>query len=102
MSDDNRLDGTWKNSVFKLVIRKNKYVSFFNGFRYGKGTIIYGNENFTLTSTHARSWLFFWFPFVETVKGKYAIADDGVNVLNIEGRYCDLNGIWENGVVSGR
>ena len=97
MNEYNRLDGKWKNGAFKLVIKKNKYVSFFRGFRYGKGRIIYDNENFTLTSTHARSWLFFWVSFVETVIGKYAIADDGVNVLNVEGRYCDLNGVWAHG-----
>lgn len=89
-----KLDGAWKNGSFKLVISKNRYLSYFNNFRYGKGTIIYDNENFSLTSTHARCWLFFWFPFVETVKGKYNIENDEVTISNIEGRYCEQNGIW--------
>jgi hypothetical protein len=54
-----KLDGTWANGVFKLIIKGNTYVSLYNGSLYGKGTILYDNENFTITSTHAR-WLFFY------------------------------------------
>ena len=96
MNENNQLDGTWKNGIFKLVIRKNKYVSFYNGFRYGRGEITYDDENFTLTSTHARSRLFFWVPFVECVKGNYDISDDKkmVTISNIDGRYSGQNGTW--------
>jgi hypothetical protein len=53
-----KLDGTWSNGVFKLIIKRDTYVSLYNGLLYGKGTMLYDNENFTLTSTHAR-WMFF-------------------------------------------
>ena len=86
--------GTLVQDVFKIKIRENAYVSFCNGRRYGKRTIIYDNENFTLTSTHAR-WLFFWSPFIETVNGKYIKENAQViTVSGIEGRYSDYNGIW--------
>jgi hypothetical protein len=42
------LDGTWVNGSFKLRIKGNTYVSFYNGSHYGKGTIEYDNENVTL------------------------------------------------------
>jgi hypothetical protein len=87
------LDGKWGNGFFKLVIKRNTYVSFYNGYRYGKGTFVYDNENFTLTSTHARK-LFFWTPFVEEVKGNYILTGDEVTVSNIEGRYESSNGKW--------
>jgi hypothetical protein len=94
MEKNTRLDGTWENGAFKLTIKRDKYVSFYNGFRYGKGTIMYDNENFTLASTHAY-WLFFLQqPFVETVSGKYIFVDNATTVSNIEGRYNAQNGIW--------
>jgi hypothetical protein len=92
-----KLDGTWANGVFKLIIKDNTYVSLHNGSLYGKGTIVYDHENFTITSTHAR-WLFFlWTPFVERIKGKYSIKNDELTVSNVEDRYCALNGIWIEG-----
>jgi len=96
MEKINTLDGKWGNSGFKIVLKGNAYMSFFNNLRYGKGTLIYDNENFTLTSTHAR-WFVFWIPFVETIKGKYIYANDEltiVTVSEIEGRYSDYNGKW--------
>ena len=93
MNEKNELNGTWENGCFKLVIKKNKYVSFYKGSRYGKGRVVYDNENFTLTSIHAKTWLF-WSPFVEIVTGKYSIGDKEVRASNIEGRYCDCNGTW--------
>ena len=94
MNDNNNLDGTWEKGSFRLVIKKNKYVSFYNGFRYGKGNIIYDNGDFTLTSTHAKSLLIFWTPFVEIVKGKYSIDDKAIFISKIEGRYFNYNGRW--------
>jgi hypothetical protein len=101
MEGNNWLGGIWEKlptlkalDSFKIRINGNAYVSFYNGWRYGKGTIIYDNENFTLTSTHAR-WLLFWTPFVEVVKGKYIKeSDQEITVLSIEGRYSDYSGIW--------
>jgi len=93
MEKINRLDGTWGNGLFKVVIKGNAYVSFYKNWRYGKGTITYDNERFTLTSSHARSYLF-WIPFVETVKGKFADVNGELSVSDIEGRYSDCNGIW--------
>jgi hypothetical protein len=93
----NKLDGTWSNGVFKLIIKGNTYVSLYNGSRYGKGTILYDNENFTLTSPHARRMFFLWTPFVERVKGKYIITNDELTASNVEGRYSALNGIWIEG-----
>jgi len=94
MEKNTGLNGTWENGVFRLTIKGDKYVSYYNGFRYGRGTIIYDNENFTLTSTHAY-WMFFLRqPFVETVSGKYILADNETTVSNIEGRYNTQNGIW--------
>jgi len=99
MNEKTELDGKWAymgtfvQGVFKIKIKGDAYVSFYNNSRYGKGTIIYDNDNFTLTSTHAR-WLFFRVPFVETVKGKYIKENEHVNVSEIEGRYSELNGIW--------
>ena len=91
------LNGKWKNGAFKLVIKKNKYVSYYKGFRYGKGTIDYDDVNFTLTSTHASFWLFFWVPFVEIVTGKYTNTEDiFIIVSNINGRYSGQIGKWEN------
>jgi hypothetical protein len=93
MEKNTRLNGTWENGVFRLTIKGDKYVSFYNGHRYGRGTIIYDNENFTLTSTHAY-WFFLRLRFVETVIGKYIFADNETTVSNIEGRYNAQNGIW--------
>jgi hypothetical protein len=88
------LDGTWENGSFKLFVKGKTYVSFYKGFRYGKGTIKYDNENVTLTSTHAH-WIFFlWTPFVEVIKGKYILTNEGLTVSNVEGRYCAQNGKW--------
>jgi len=86
MEKNTRLNGTWENGVFRLTIKGDKYASFYNGHRYGKGTIIYDNENFTLTSTHAY-WFFLRQRFVETVRGNYFFADNETTVSNIEGRY---------------
>jgi hypothetical protein len=103
MNDDYKLDGTWKKWPFKLAIKGNSYVSYYFygpfSLRYGKGTFVYDNENFTLTSTHAALWLGtiwtpFWTPFVEELRGKYVLANDEVTVSDIEGRYKDSNGIW--------
>jgi fibronectin type 3 domain-containing protein len=93
MENNKKLDGVWKNDVFKVKIKGNTYVSYYNNSRYGKGKIIYDNENFVLTSTHAR-WLFFWTPFVEVVKGEYIITNEELTVSGIEGRYNDYNGTW--------
>ena len=100
MENINKLDGKWESAitlvydVFKVIIKGNAYVSFCNGWRYGKGTIIYDDENFILTSTHAR-WLLFWIPFVEVVEGKFIkINDDTLTVSGIEGKYSDYNGTW--------
>jgi hypothetical protein len=99
MNEKTELDGKWAyvgtlvQNTFKIKINGDTYVSFYNGWRYGKGTIIYDNENFTLTSTHAR-WLFFWTPFTEIVKGKYIRENGKVTVSEIEGRYSGYNGIW--------
>jgi hypothetical protein len=94
MDFDGILDGTWANGSFKVLIKGNTYVSFYNGYRYGKGTIKYDNENITLTSTHAHWVLFLWKPFIEIVKGKYILTNDGLTVSNVEGRYGDYNGLW--------
>jgi len=94
MEKINNLDGIWKNGVFIILIKVNAYESFYNNYRYGKGTIIYDNENFTLTSTHAR-WFIFWRRFVETVTGKYVIKNDKLTVSGIKSRYSDYNGEWE-------
>jgi len=56
-----RLDGVWGNGAFKITIKGSAYVSFYNGFRYGKGTITFDNGNFVLTSSHTR-WMLFWRP----------------------------------------
>jgi len=93
MEENNRFDGIWENGVFKLKIKGNTYISFYNNSRYGKGTIIFDNENFILTSSHAR-WIIFWTLFVENVMGKYLFADDAVTVSDIKGRYSDYNGKW--------
>jgi hypothetical protein len=85
------LDGKWGNGCFKISLKGNAYTSFYNNSRYGKGTITYDNENFTLTSTHARL-LFWWAHFVEIVKGKYVYTNDKTTVSEIEGRYNDYNG----------
>ena len=39
MVDNNKLDGTWKNGVFKLVVKKNKYVSFLEASVTAKGKL---------------------------------------------------------------
>jgi hypothetical protein len=91
MDKSGKLDGTWGNGVFKLVIKRNKYKSLSGGSLYGKGRISYDNGVFTLTSTHARR-LLFWTPFVEEVKGNYILAGNEITVSNIEGRYERYNG----------
>ena len=93
MENNKKLDGVWKNNAFKIKIKGDTYVSFYKNFRYGKGKIIYDNENFVLTLTHARG-LIFWTPFVEVVGGKYIYENDRLTVSGIEGRYNDYNGIW--------
>jgi hypothetical protein len=93
MEKNNRFNGIWGNGAFKIKIKENSYVSFYNNSRYGKGTLIFEDENFVLKSSHARK-LFFWTPFFESVKGKYLIEIDAITVLGIEGRYSDYNGKW--------
>jgi len=61
--------------------------------RYGKGTIIFEDKNFVLTSSYSHCE-FFWKPFVEIVKGKCHIENNELIVSNIEGRYSDYNGKW--------
>jgi ATP-dependent Clp protease ATP-binding subunit ClpA len=89
----NKFVGIWQNGAFKVKIKESAYVSFYNNSRYGKGTIIYGNDKFVLISSHARRMIF-WTPFVEIVKGKYLIENDELTVSDIEGRYSDFNGKW--------
>jgi hypothetical protein len=89
-----KLDGTWSNGAFKLIIKGETYVSLYNGLLYGKGTMLYDTESFTVTSTHARRMFFLWTPFVERIKGNYSITNDELTASNVEGRYSDLNGIW--------
>ena len=95
MDKKTKYDGTWENKEFRVVIKGNKYASFYNGFRYGKGTIKFDSENVILTSTHAHQFFFVWVSFIEEVKGKYIFTNDGIVVSNIEGRYIDFNGIWK-------
>ena len=102
MAKKTKYEGKWENKEFRVKIKGNKYVSFYNGFRYGKGTIEFDNGNFILTSTHARWKFFLWIPFVEEVKGKYTFTkNDEIIISNIEGRYIDFNGIWKYcGIIS--
>jgi hypothetical protein len=94
----NNLSGKWNNGSFSLVIKGEKYLSFYGGSRYGKGTITFDTENFTLTSTHACRFFFLWLPFIEMVKGKYVITGEGeITVSGIVGRYEFLNGVWVRG-----
>ena len=93
MEKNTRLNGTWENGGFRLIIKGDKYVSLYNGFRYGKGAILYDDDSFTLTSTHARS-IFWWTPFVEVVKGKYRFENNELTVSGVEGRYSEQNGVW--------
>jgi len=93
MEKINRLDGTWRNGAFKVKLKGNAYISYYGKRRYGKGTFIYDNEKFTLTSTHARC-LFYWTPFVEVVTGKFVKTNGELTVFAIEGRYSDYNGTW--------
>ena len=93
MEKGSNLDGIWQNGAFKIKIKGNFYVSYYNNSRYGKGLIMFGKETFYLTSSHAR-WLIFWTPFIENVKGKYLIGNDELTVSDIEGRYSDYNGKW--------
>ena len=94
MGKNIKFEGKWENREFTVVIKGSKYASFYNGHRYGKGTIEFDNENLILTSTHAHRIFFIWVPFAEEVKGKYTFTNDGILVSNIEGRYSDFNGIW--------
>jgi hypothetical protein len=93
MNVNDNLDGTWASDFFMLAIKGNKYTSFSGRSRYGKGTIIYDNGEFTITSTHARQ-LFFWTRFMKVVKGKYVCLNGDIKVSEIEGRYGALNGVW--------
>jgi hypothetical protein len=95
MEKNTKLNGTWENGVFRLIIKGDKYVSLYNGFRYGKGTILYDDENFALTSTHAYWKFFLWHRFVEIVKGKYKFENNELTVSGVEGRYSAQNGIWK-------
>ena len=97
MEKNTKLNGTWENGFFRLIIKGDRYVSLYNGFRYGKGTIIYDSENFTLTSTHAHWMFFLWQSFVETVIGKYIFTNDEIIISDIEGRYNAQNGTWKRG-----
>ena len=87
-------DGKWKCNDFELKIKSGTYISFLNGYRYGKGKIEFEDNCFTLTSTHAKG-MFFWQIFVEKVKGKYFVSGNKMSISNIEGRYEKYNGIWE-------
>ena len=95
MEKNIKFDGKWENREFTVIVKGNKYASFYNGFRYGKGKIEFDDKNFILTSTHARRIYFIWLPFVEEVKGEYTFTDDGIIVSNVEGRYSDFNGTWK-------
>ena len=92
--DKGILDGKWQHGVFTIIVKGYAYKSFYNGFRYGKGKIVYKNEKFTLTSTHARKYIW-WIPFEEIVNGKYTIIGDIVTIIScINGRYSNVNGRW--------
>jgi len=93
------LAGKWKNGCFKVKIKNGTYKSFYNGFCYGKGTIVYGNGQFKLTSTHAFNY-FYWKLFIEEVSGDYSVIKTvkkkpkEIVVSNIEGRYVNFKGTW--------
>ena len=53
MGKNTKLDGEWENREFRVIVKGNKYVSLYNGFRYGKGIIEFDDKKFILTSTHA-------------------------------------------------
>jgi len=93
MEKNKKFNGVWGNKEFKVKIKGDTYVSYYNNSRYGKGKIIFENEKFILTSTHAR-WLFFWLSFVEVVEGKCINSNDTLTVSDIEGRYSNYNGTW--------
>ena len=73
MEKNNGFDGIWENGAFKIKIKGRAYVSFYNNSRYGKGTIIFDNEKFVLTSSHARS-IIFWTPFGEPTKPSSSVC----------------------------
>jgi hypothetical protein len=37
-----------------------------------------------------------WRHFIEEVKGKYIVANGGLTVSNIEDRYNNFNGTWND------
>jgi hypothetical protein len=82
MEKTSLLDSIWQNGTFKIKIKGNTYVSFYNNSHYGKGTILFDNDDFVLTSSHAR-WIIFWTPFVEIVKDKYLIVNNELTVSDI-------------------
>jgi hypothetical protein len=95
MDKKNKLDGAWVNGAFKLTIKGKACAGFYKGTYYGKGTIMYDNNTFTLTSSHARL-IFMWVPFIEQVKGKYILANGELTVTKLEGKYSRFNGAWIN------
>jgi hypothetical protein len=95
MNEKTKLDGTWVNGVFKLTIKGNACEGFYNDSCYGKGTIMYDNNTFTLTSSHARL-IFMWVPFIQRVKGEYVLSNGELTVSNLEGKFGGFNGTWIN------
>jgi hypothetical protein len=90
-----KLDGTWVHGIYKLTIKGNACEGFYNGSCYGKGTIIYDNYTFTLTSSHARL-IFMWIPFIQQVKGEYFLTKGKLTVSKLDGKYSGFNGTWIN------
>ena len=95
MDKKNKLDGAWVNGAFKLAIKGNACAGFYKGTCYGKGTIMYDNNTFILTSSHALL-IFMWVPFIEQVKGTYILTNGELTVSKLKGKYSGFNGTWVN------
>ena len=95
MDKKTKLDGVWANGAFKLTIKGNACAGFYNDCCYGKGTILYDNNTFTLTSSHARL-IFMWVPFIQQVKGEYILVNGELTVSKLEEKYSGFNGTWKN------
>ena len=91
-----QLNGTWRNGPFTLIVEDNVYTSKLFNINYGRGMVMYNENDTTLISSYA--WdpvINDWRQFNEVIKGQYLLQKDKLTVFNVDGIYKDFNGIWE-------
>ena len=96
VDNNDKLNGVWQNGPFTLIVEGNIYTSKLFNLNYGRGIVIYDENNITLVSSHAWDHIRNqWRQFNEEINGQYIFQRSKITIFNVEGRYRYFNGIWE-------